>query len=81
MTTSSAVGDVDIFAIKRRALDEFGHVEGVTGFGIGDGTLRIYVQNQDAGDALPREYQGVPVEVVVTGDVMAYCGTTTSAWG
>jgi hypothetical protein len=58
-------------AVKAAAARQYGNVEGVVGFGIGDRVLRIYVRNAAVRDGLPREFQGVPVEVVVTGDVWA----------
>src|SRR5437016_4097677 len=57
--------------VKAAARSQFGDLEGVVGFGIGDQVLRIYVRNAEVGKRLPVEFQGVPVEVVVTGEVSA----------
>ena len=53
------------------AKSQFGDLDGVVGFGIGDHVLRIYVRNSKVRERLPTSFQGVPVEVVVTGDVSA----------
>jgi hypothetical protein len=62
---------VDLKAIKASARREFGGVDGVNGFGLGERSVRVYVRDASVGDHLPHEYQGVPVEVVVTGDLVA----------
>jgi hypothetical protein len=59
-------------AVKAAAVRQFGGVDGVVGFGIGDRALRIYVRNPAVREQLPTEFQGAPVEVVVTGDVQAF---------
>ena len=61
----------DFKAIKTDAKLQFKGVPGITGFGLGDKTLRIYVTNQKVREALPDVYQGVPVEFVVTGNITA----------
>lgn len=62
----------DLRAVKTAAKAQFGQTPGVEGFGIGDGTLRIYVRNADVRKQLPSEFQGVPVDFVVSGDITAY---------
>ena len=66
-----AFTNVSMQAVKAAAAHQFNTTDGVVGFGIGDRTLRIYVRNSAVRDRLPSEFQGVPVEVVVTGDVWA----------
>jgi hypothetical protein len=61
----------DMGAIKAAAKRQFGHIEGIEGFGIGDNTLRIYVTDASMRDRLPIEFQGVPVDLVVTGEITA----------
>ncbi len=51
-------------AQARRLVDE---VPGVCGVGIGDGTVRVYVERADVAARLPPTVAEVPVEVVVTG--------------
>ena len=58
-------------SVKAAAKAQFGNLDGVIGFGIGDHVLRIYVRNSKVRERLPAEFQGVPIEVVVTGDVSA----------
>ncbi|HZO89601.1 MAG TPA: hypothetical protein VFB38_14835 [Chthonomonadaceae bacterium] len=62
----------DLRAVKAAAQSQFGQIPGIEGFGIGDGTLGIYVRNAEVRNQLPHEYQGVPVEFVITGDIEAY---------
>jgi hypothetical protein len=63
----------DLKAIKADAKRDFGKVPGVEGFGIGAGTLRIYILNNEVASKLPadRRYKGVPIELVVTGPITA----------
>jgi hypothetical protein len=61
----------DLKALKTKARKLFGHLPGVLGFGIGERTLRIYVRDAEAGKALPTELDGVPIQIVITGDVIA----------
>jgi hypothetical protein len=61
----------DLRSIKSAAKSRFGHVRGVEGVGLGEGSLRIYVRNTDIQKRLPSEFRGVPVEFVVTGDISA----------
>ena len=66
-----AFSNVSMQAVKAAAARQFNTIDGVVGFGIGDGVLRVYVRNSAVRERLPTEFQGVPVEVVVTGDVWA----------
>lgn len=61
----------DLRAIKAVAKAQLGQLPGVQGFGLGDGCLRIYVLNDEVKAKLPREFGGVPVEIVVSGDIVA----------
>jgi hypothetical protein len=58
-------------AVKRAAKEQFGHVAGVTGFGIGNHVIRIYVSNRSILRDLPTEYRGVPVDYILTEDIVA----------
>ena len=58
-------------AVKRAAKEQFGHVAGVTGFGIGNHVIRIYVSNRSIVRSLPREYRGVPVDYILTEEIVA----------
>ncbi|HYC58660.1 MAG TPA: hypothetical protein VEK79_03760 [Thermoanaerobaculia bacterium] len=46
---------------------------GVTGVGIGEGVVRVYLTSAEAGAIVPREVDGIPVECIVTGDIIADC--------
>ena len=58
-------------AAKRAAKEQFGHVAGVTGFGIGNHVIRIYVNNRSLVGQLPKMYRGVPVDYVLAEDIVA----------
>jgi hypothetical protein len=71
----ASMSQIDLRAVKAAARDEFGTDPGIQGFGIGDGTLRIYVRDPAVRERLPKRYHGVDVEFVVTGDVTAQAGS------
>ena len=73
------VPGLSLQAVKAAAVRQFGGVDGVVGFGIGDRTLRIYVRNAAVRGRLPTEFQGAPVEIVVTGDVQGSPGRLTGS--
>lgn len=58
-------------AVKRAAKEQFGHVDGVTGFGIGNHVIRIYVSNRSILRQLPKQYQGVRIDYVLAKDIVA----------
>ena len=74
MTNNGRTGlpDPDMFAIKAAAKTLFGGMRGVEGIGIGDRALRVYVRSADVAENLPKEFQGVRVDVIVTGRIIAY---------
>ena len=47
-------------------------VPGCCGFGIGDGTIRVYVTEPAVARKLPEEIEGVPIEPVVVGEITTY---------
>ena len=57
---------------KRAAQATFGSLPGVEGFGVGDGTIRVYLRSRETEQLLPSVFDGVPLELVVTGDISAY---------
>jgi hypothetical protein len=61
----------ELKAKKRRAQEQLSKLPGVEGFGIGDGTIRVYVQSPQVKQSLPADVEGVTLEVVVTGDISA----------
>jgi hypothetical protein len=61
----------ELRAAKRAAKEQFGHVAGVTGFGIGNHVIRIYVSNRDILKKLPKEYRGVRVDYVLAEEIVA----------
>jgi hypothetical protein len=67
----SANGELDLFQVKAAAKRELGRIDGVQGFGVGDGSLRVYVQDEDVQKRLPSRFQGATVECVVVGTVHA----------
>ena len=61
----------DLRSLKAAAKEELGRVQGVEGVGLGEGSLRIYVRNPEVRKLLPKEFRGVPVNPVVTGEISA----------
>lgn len=57
--------------IKKQAKIDFQDIPGITGFGLGENVLRIYIANPEVKAGLPRMYRGVPVEFVITGEIRA----------
>lgn len=66
----------DMRSIKTAAREELGRIQGVEGVGLGEGSLRIYVQNTDVRKRLPSEFGGLPIDFVVTGDISALDATS-----
>jgi hypothetical protein len=61
---------VTLRQVKRRAEASLLSVPGVTGVGLGDGTIRVYVGRDDVKDKIPQDFEGVPVELIFTGDIL-----------
>jgi len=62
----------ELKAKKRDAQRKLGAVPGVEGFGIGDGTIRVYLRSPEVERLLPRDFEGVRLEFVVVGDIAAH---------
>jgi hypothetical protein len=62
----------DMRAVKAAAKSLFANVRGVEGVGIGDRVLRVYVRNEEVAKDLPKEFQGVKIDYVVTGEITLY---------
>lgn len=62
----------ELISAKQEARAQFGGTTGVTGFGLGDGTVRIYILNTAVGEMLPRKIANIPIELVVTGEIEAH---------
>jgi len=56
-------------AVAKRTL---GDIPGVAGIGIGNGVLRVYVQDASVIDRLPRSCEEVDIEFVVAGEIKAF---------
>jgi hypothetical protein len=54
---------------KKVAKRDFGGMPGVEGIGIGDGVLRVYVQDADVIGRLPRSCEAINIEFVISGEV------------
>lgn len=59
----------DIRAIKADAKRDFGWIPGVLGIGIGRNSLRIYIHDSNVQNKLPKNFEGVQLDFVVTGDI------------
>lgn len=64
--------DDELRAAKAAAKAQCGGIDGVVGFGIGDGTVRVYLLDQRAVEHLPPAVNGIPLEPVITGEITAY---------
>lgn len=60
---------IDLKVIKQAAKNTFGNIDGVTGFGLGQDCLIIYIRNADVRNKLPERFHDVSVYTVVTGDI------------
>lgn len=72
----SSKSNPDMLAIKAAAKRYFGTLDGVEGIGIGDQRLRVYIRTEHVAKDLPREFQGVPIDYIVTGEIRLYDGNT-----
>lgn len=61
----------ELRAAKAAAKERYDDVDGVQGFGIGDGVVRAYVRDPVVGRTLPDQIDGIPIEVVVVGEIVA----------
>lgn len=68
----SSKSNPDMLAIKAAAKHYFGSLDGVEGIGIGDQRLRVYLRTEQVAKDLPREFQGVPIDYIVTGEIRFY---------
>lgn len=66
-----AITMAELRAAKDEARAELGSIPGVTGFGIGDRCLRVYLSSETAREKVPTEFHGVRIEPVVTGPIVA----------
>ena len=64
----------DMRAVKAAAKSRFGNIRGVEGIGIGDRVLRVYVRTEEVAKNLPKVFQGVKVDYIVTGEITLYEG-------
>ncbi len=69
--TKSELPEQDLTALKASAKLVFGGIAGVEGIGIGKNVLRVYVRDQAICPRIPPTYQGVPIECVVVGRIVA----------
>lgn len=69
--TESSKSNPDMSAIKAAAKRRFSHIDGVEGIGIGDRALRIYVRTEAVAKNLPEEFEGVRIDYIVTGEIIA----------
>jgi len=63
--------ETNMQAVKSAAKKELGNISGIEGFGIGGQSLNIYVNNEEVKEQLPDNFQGVPINCVVTGEISA----------
>lgn len=61
----------ELAAVKERLKEQFFDVSGVVGFGLGDGVVLVYLETVAAGESLPGEVDGIAIEKVITGEIVA----------
>lgn len=71
----SGLSAADLKKAKAEAKKRFGHLSNVVGFGIGEGTIIIYLQDASAKDDLPSAINDIPIECVVTGEIKPFAET------
>lgn len=71
-SNESGESNPDMRAIKAAAKIRFANVDGVEGVGIGDRALRVYVRSEEVAEDMPKEFQGVRIDYVVTGKITLY---------
>ncbi|MDX2033585.1 MAG: hypothetical protein SF339_23110, partial [Blastocatellia bacterium] len=57
--------------VKLKAKRDYGRIEGVQGFGIGDGAVRIYIRDESVKSKLPSKIGDTRVEAILLGRVVA----------
>jgi hypothetical protein len=65
----------DLKRAKSEAKKLVKDIPDVVAIGIGDGCLRIYLKREIPADVLPSELCGVPVEVIVSGQVKPFAAS------
>lgn len=61
-------GRLSLAELKRRrdmAAEEFSAVEGISGWGVGDGCINVYAASEAAADKVPDSVQGVQVRKII----------------
>jgi hypothetical protein len=61
----------ELTAAKAAAKQRFGQLEGVLGFAIGEDSVHIYVMDESVITQLPCDIDGIRIEPVVTGPIIA----------
>lgn len=65
----SPVHNKDLKVLKANAKQRFGLTPGVLGIGIGENSLRVYIHESSIQNQLPKSFQGVKLDFIVTGDI------------
>ena len=62
---------LEVFQRAKNALLPLVERQGIEGVGIGDQALRVYCWNADVAKQVPKQINGIPIEVVVTAGITA----------
>lgn len=62
----------NLLRAKRLAKSYLADRPDVTGIGIGDNRIRVYLKDDEGRLGIPADFNGVPVECVVTGEIKAF---------
>ena len=57
--------------VKAKYRDQLLKIPGVEGIGIGDGCIRLYIHDNSVLERVPSELDGITVDHIVTGGIVA----------
>ena len=73
---TSVTTELNLLEIKQSAKQQFRHLPGIEGFGIGDGVINVYVNNPEVVKQLPTNFHGVAFNCIQTGIIEALTPST-----
>jgi len=65
------MSEAELKEAKKKISQMHSGAMGVTGFGVGDGTVQIYVKTEEDGKQFPATIDNVPIEIVVSEEIVA----------
>lgn len=65
------MSDEELKAAKKLWKETFKQIQGITGVGIGDQCIIVYLANRQIQSTLPNNIDDIPIKYVVTGEIRA----------